>query len=375
MVVFVAALRPSAIRSLAHDRRMQIGSSIVALATVTALAYDLWARPLDVLPVGKAVPLNASIVTLAKTALGNTTNWIHQFGGAFGWSLSNPPLAGFLLLGLALAGIVFGVLLTSNRRQLMVFILLIVTALLLPVAIVASQAAKDGIVWQARDGFPLYCGVILVAGAIAPWQTWRPTQPGFGTTLAAVMRRFVVVVAGLRRPHATLRPVLGGTQIHAGLVGAAQPLGKRSGQIHSASFDQRPFSGISRVVRGLRSVDRPPFGSNAVIDDLIPTRRSFRSPNRGNHPSHGLAHTKRRSQRLYAQRGNRPITSPGYPGGSQLRLDKGPPLPARGRLLDAAFGDGQLANRLRRRGPLPRPEPARRPSTEAGEVPRVRGEN
>ena len=77
----------------------------------------------------------------------------------------------------------------------MVFILLIVTALLLPVAIVASQAAKDGIVWQARDGFPLYCGVILVAGAIAPWQTWRPTQPGFGTTLAAVMRRFVVVVA------------------------------------------------------------------------------------------------------------------------------------------------------------------------------------
>jgi hypothetical protein len=30
-----------------------------------------------------------------------------------------------------------------------------------------SQAHTDGIVWQARDGYPLYVGILLVAGAIA----------------------------------------------------------------------------------------------------------------------------------------------------------------------------------------------------------------
>jgi Predicted membrane protein (DUF2142) len=195
MVLFVCALRPSAIRSLAYDRGMRIGSSVLALATLVALAYDLWARPFDVLPVGSAVPPGASIVTLVEFAIADTGNWMYQFCGAFGWALSNPPLGGLVLLGLVLGVIVFGVFLTSDRRHLTVFLLLIVTALLLPVAIIASQATKDGIVWQARDGFPLYCGVILVAGAITPWQTWKPTQPKFRTILEAVMRRFVLAVA------------------------------------------------------------------------------------------------------------------------------------------------------------------------------------
>jgi hypothetical protein len=194
IAISVAALRPSAIRSLAEDQRVRRGSVIVGVATLAALVYDGLAKPFDVLPVGTVVPNHASMVTRVDVALGNTTNWIHEFIGAFGWGLTSPPLVAVALLGFALCALWFGGLVTSEPRQLVVFLGLTGLALVLPVALVTSQMSKYGVVWQARDGYPLYCGVIVVAGAITRLPT---SQTALGPTSMPerMMRRIVVVVA------------------------------------------------------------------------------------------------------------------------------------------------------------------------------------
>jgi len=193
IVVFVAALRPAAIRSLGADRRVQIGSVVVAVAIVVAGVYVLWAKSLTVLPVGVIVLPN-TLLKAVELALGHTGLLISQFAGAFGWEFVNPPLAGIALLTTAVGALVLGGIVTGARREVVVLAALIVTALVLPLLIVVSQADKDGIVWQARDGFPLYCGVILVAGAIARAPMGQP-RAGQSSAGNRVVRRLTVIVA------------------------------------------------------------------------------------------------------------------------------------------------------------------------------------
>ena len=194
IVLFVAALRPAAIRSLAADRRVRIGSAVVAVAVVVAVFYVLWAKSLNVLPVGESVLPGTPISKIVQLALGHTNLLISQFAGAFGWEFASPPLAGMALLATAVGALVLGAVVTGVRREVVVLLALIVTALIVPLLIVISQASRDGIVWQARDGFPLYGGVILVAGAIARASMAHP-RPGQSGTGNGVVRRLVVVVA------------------------------------------------------------------------------------------------------------------------------------------------------------------------------------
>jgi Predicted membrane protein (DUF2142) len=191
IAVFVAALRPAAIRSLAADRRIRIGSVVVAVAILVAVVYVVWAKSLTVLPVGSVVLPNTPISGVVELALGRTDVFISQFAGAFGWDYVSPPLAGIALLIAAVGGLVLGGIVTGARRDVAVLAALIVTALVLPLLIVVSQANKDGIVWQARDGFPLYGGVILVAGAIARAES-RAGESSVGNR---VVRRLTVIVA------------------------------------------------------------------------------------------------------------------------------------------------------------------------------------
>ena len=194
IAVFVAALRPAATRSLAADRRVRIGSVVVALTMVVVVVYVLWAKSLNVLPVGGIVPPNTPISSVVELALGHTGLLISQFAGAFGWGFASPPLAGIALLTAAVGALVLGGIVTGARREVVVLAALIVTALVLPLLIVLSQANKDGIVWQARDGFPLYCGVILVAGAIAGALVGQP-RAGQSSAGNRVVRRLIVIVA------------------------------------------------------------------------------------------------------------------------------------------------------------------------------------
>ena len=187
------ALRVTALRSLAADRRVRTGYAVVTAAVVLAVVYILWAKSFNVLPVGTPVPLHASVSKLAQLALGNVRNWIFDFTGSFGWPLTNPPLLGLGLVLFSVSAVVLGGLLTGDRRKVAVLAALIATALVLPVLIIVSQARKDGIVWQARYSFPLYCGVILLAGAIT--RTWWQPRTDPAATRSPIVRRLTVIVA------------------------------------------------------------------------------------------------------------------------------------------------------------------------------------
>ena len=148
--VFVVLLRPRAVRSLWADRRARIGGAIVVGASVLALAWVSWAHSWSVLPVGRRDPGSAPLWRTAELVLGNTEGWFHQFAGAFGWSVVDPPPLGVWLLVFALAAVVLVGLVSGERWQLALLGLLGATAVVLPVLLIASEAAKNGITWQTR---------------------------------------------------------------------------------------------------------------------------------------------------------------------------------------------------------------------------------
>ena len=121
------ALRVTALRSLAADRRVRTGYAVVTAAVVLAVVYILWAKSFNVLPVGTPVPLHASVSKLAQLALGNVRNWIFDFTGSFGWPLTNPPLLGLGLVLFSVCAVVLGGLLTGDRRKVAVLAALIAT--------------------------------------------------------------------------------------------------------------------------------------------------------------------------------------------------------------------------------------------------------
>jgi hypothetical protein len=193
IAVSVAALRPSAIRSLAANHRVRIAFACVAVAAVAAVAYVFWAKSLSLLPFATPVSPKTSELTVIEQALGATRSWIDQYSGAFGWGFALPPLVGTLLLGIATCAVFLGGLLTGERRMVAVLGVLIVVAIFLPVLIDVSQARKVGFDWTARYSYPLYCGVVVVAGAITQMFLARQQSPS--PALGRAVRRLIVLVA------------------------------------------------------------------------------------------------------------------------------------------------------------------------------------
>ena len=167
IAVSLAALAPRSLRVLIRQRNVRVAAGAVALAGVAAVAYIIGAHALSVYPAGQRVASGTSQWGVIDIALGRTGLLINELIGAFGWVETSPPLlVKVLWIVPALAVVVLG-LVARVRRHAVVIAALIVTSLVLPTALMVSQAHNDGVVWQARDGFPLYAGILLVAGAVA----------------------------------------------------------------------------------------------------------------------------------------------------------------------------------------------------------------
>jgi hypothetical protein len=167
IAVSLAALAPRSLPVLIRQQNVRIAGGAVGLAGVAAVAYIIGAHALSVYPIGQPVPPGTSEWGVIDIALGRTGLLINEFIGAFGWVETSPPLlVKVLWIVPALAVVVLG-LLARVRRHAVVIAALIVASLVLPTALMVSQAHNDGVVWQARDGFPLYAGILLVAGAVA----------------------------------------------------------------------------------------------------------------------------------------------------------------------------------------------------------------
>jgi hypothetical protein len=193
----LAALAPRAVLVLARNRSVRLASFGVAAVSVMAVAYVFWAHALDVLPAGLPIAKGTPVLKVVELAVGRTDVFYQQAVGAFGWQETSPPL---LVLGAWMAAgslIVLLGLISGSRRHVAVVLALIVASFVVPVVLMVSQySSVQGLVWQARDGYPLFGGVILVAGAIAFRKgTLCLSILGPDGTVSTAFRRIILVIA------------------------------------------------------------------------------------------------------------------------------------------------------------------------------------
>lgn len=166
IVITVVALVPRATGELWRHRPVRRAVAVLAGVTVVAIAYVLGAHALAVTATGIRLPRHDTFLQVVAAALGRTPSLVAQAVGTFGWLDTPTPLPVLLGWWAAVAlVVVLGML--SGRRQATVLLGLLGAALLVPLVVMVSHAHQDGLVWQARDGLPLYVGVPLVAGAMA----------------------------------------------------------------------------------------------------------------------------------------------------------------------------------------------------------------
>ena len=162
----LVAVAPRSLPVLTQSRAVRISGAAVAVAAVAAVGYVLWAHTLSVYPLGITIPSSTSSTGILGLALGRTWSLAGEFIGTFDSAEPSPPILAIgLWAGVASGLVVFG-LVASLRRQAAVLLSLIAASLVVPTLVMVSQARHVGLVWQARDGFPLYVGIILVAGAV-----------------------------------------------------------------------------------------------------------------------------------------------------------------------------------------------------------------
>ncbi len=191
IVISLAVLAPRSLSSLIRCRSIRTGAGVVSFAGTMAVLYILWAHTLTVLPIGQPVPAGTSRWGVVNLALKRTDLLVQQLVGSFSW---NSPLFVVALWLLSVSVIVALGVATSMRRHSLVILALIFVSVALPTVVMVSQAKRDGIVWQARDGFPLYVGILLVAGAVAGRNEQVQAKSVIGPIAGWVTRRMVILV-------------------------------------------------------------------------------------------------------------------------------------------------------------------------------------
>jgi hypothetical protein len=164
IAICLTAAAPRSLPVLLQRQSVRIAIGVVTFASVVAVTYIFWAHSLYETFTGPGVPPGTSDLGVVELALGRTGVLVQQFVGSIGWVETSPPLAVLGLWILAASAIVGLGLLVSQRHHAA----LIVASVVLPTVLMVAQSRTIGFgVWQARDGFPLYAGILLVAGGVA----------------------------------------------------------------------------------------------------------------------------------------------------------------------------------------------------------------
>jgi hypothetical protein len=167
---------------------VRIGVAVLVVVGAVGVVYVVTARTLHVLPSSELPPAHESFVVLTEHVLGQLGFFLRQFLGVFGWLDTPSPLLSTILWASLLGFIVVLGLMVSKKSDGVVLALLLLGSFVLTMALIEWNYPTLGITWQARDGFPLYAGVPLVAGIVIP----RSSLAGFG---ASASRRIALVVA------------------------------------------------------------------------------------------------------------------------------------------------------------------------------------
>jgi hypothetical protein len=189
ILLTLLCLEPRSCRNLLRERSVRIGAAILVVVGAVAVGFVVTAHTLKVLP-STLLPAqrHTSFFPLTERVLGQIGLYIREFIGVFGWlDTPSPPLARILWTALLGFLLVLG-LVASKRRETLILVGLIVGSFVLSMVLIEWNAGTSGITWQARDGFPLYAGSLLLAGILIP----HTTIAGFGDF---ARRRVAAIVA------------------------------------------------------------------------------------------------------------------------------------------------------------------------------------
>ena len=191
------AVAPGA-TALLRSRAIRRGALVVLAVGAGAGAYVLAAQALSVLPVGQPVAAHASVLAVVAEVLGRTGQYLRESVGVFGWLDTPSPLAVLVGWWTATGMVVAMATVSANRRAVGTLAGVLAAAVAVPTAMIAAHAHADGLVWQGRDGLPLYVGVPLVAGAIAGRSSADPDVARVGGLAGRLALRLgTLVVVGV----------------------------------------------------------------------------------------------------------------------------------------------------------------------------------
>jgi hypothetical protein len=169
LIVFTLfCLEPQACGRLLRRLWARIGAGVLGLAGVIAIIYVVKAQSLKVLPSIAYPPFHGSFVVLTDHVLGLFGGYAREAIGVFGWLDTPSPLLTIFAWTSLVGFLVIVGLAASTWHDRAVLIGLMSGAFVVTLGLIESNAGTAGITWQARDGFPLYAGIPLVAGVIIP---------------------------------------------------------------------------------------------------------------------------------------------------------------------------------------------------------------
>jgi hypothetical protein len=193
IVLTLVALEPARCWQLLRQRAVQAAAAVVALVGVVAAAYIVGVGALSITPTGQKLPAGTTTASALSAFIKDNPTYARQAVGIFGWLDTPSPLLVFLLTAAAFLVLVLVALVSARLRHALVLVALMAVALVVPAAIVVPHAVSTlTIDWQARDGFPLYIGIPLVAGAIAG--RGRPLRPAIRRGLLTGLVSVTVVI-------------------------------------------------------------------------------------------------------------------------------------------------------------------------------------
>ena len=166
IVLTMIALEPRSCRELLRARSVRIGVLVLGAGGALALTFVLLADTLTVVSSIELPPDHAAIGALILKVLGQIGVYFNQFIGVFGWLDTPSPLLTMVLWTSLFGFLIVVGLVFSRVRHAWVLLGLVGGSLVLTVTIVVWHAASSGVTWQARDGFPLYAGIPLLAGFV-----------------------------------------------------------------------------------------------------------------------------------------------------------------------------------------------------------------
>ena len=173
VAIGIALCSRAGLRRLAESRFVRRFGLAVVVATVAALVWSLWFRPLDHL--GRHGPDLGSVstVTIIKDSLGTSWAQYREMIGNFGWLDTPTPTLTYLLWTVGLGLLVLLCVAIGSRRTAALVGAVLVLTVAVPVAVDTSQARDLGIGWQGRWTLPFAAGVPILAALSIAWSRRR----------------------------------------------------------------------------------------------------------------------------------------------------------------------------------------------------------